>query len=91
MKECEKMEHVVPSKRRGQINHGLELQAKYQYSKMIIAPLPLEVQSAVLAGSIVNDSTIVAIGQEIGPSFDLSSDFDPNTGKTFNHEWESGF
>ena len=55
---------------------------------MMITPVKVEMGSAILAESVVNDSTIMTTGQEVGPSFDFSSDFDSNTGKTFSHEWE---
>ena len=45
----------------------------------------------ILAASIVNNSMIQSVGQELGPSYDLSSEggIDSNTGKTFSHEWET--
>ena len=44
----------------------------------------------ILAASVINNSMIESVGQEIGQSYGFSSDIDSNTGKTFSHEWESG-
>lgn len=63
---------------------------KRAYNKLATTKLELILNATVLTGSIVSNSLISSVGQELGPSYDLSSDFDSNTGKTFSHEWEAG-
>lgn len=70
-------------------NHGCEPKAKLSYSRLTITPITVETGNPVLTGSVVDNSKISSVGQELGPSYDLSSDFDSNTGKTFSHEWDS--
>ena len=56
---------------------------------MTITQVQIEMGNPILAGSVVNNQTIVATGQETGPSFDIPSDIDFNTEKTFSHEWQT--
>ncbi len=46
----------------------------------------------ILAASIVSNSKIESVGQELGFTYTLDSEsgIDTNTGKTFSHEWETG-
>ena len=55
---------------------------------MTITRIEVESGNPILAGSVVDNSMIISVGQEAGPSYDLSTDIDSNTGKTFIHEWE---
>ena len=57
---------------------------------MITTRIEVLSETPILAGSIVSNSLITSVGQELGPSYDFSSEFDSNTGKTFSHEWEAG-
>ena len=59
------------------------------YRAMTMTPLEMEVQGPLLAASVINNSEIEAVGQELGLSYDMSTSIDSNTGKTFSHEWES--
>lgn len=61
------------------------------YNKMSIEILSGVPVSNLLASSVVTNETVLqSVGQELGPVYDLSSDTDATTGKTFNHEWEQG-
>lgn len=64
---------------------------KRPYNRLSVSKIEVESESAILTASIVGNSQISSVGQEIGPSYDLSTDVDGNTGKTFSHEWEAGF
>ncbi len=67
---------------------GCEAMPKRPYSAMTITRFEVEFGTPILAGSVVDNSMIISVGQEVGPSYDLSTDIDSNTGKTFIHEWE---
>lgn len=69
-------------------NQGCEPGVKRSYSRMTITRIGVESGNPILAGSVVDNSMITTVGQEVGPSYDLSADIDSNTGKTFSHEWE---
>ena len=47
--------------------------------------------SPILAASIVQNSKIESVGQQVGFTYKLNSadGIDSNTGKTFSHEWET--
>jgi len=58
-----------------------------QYSSAAISVVEIKASSAILAGSIINGSTVQAMGQEIGASYNFSEDSGIDS-KSFNHEWE---
>ena len=60
-----------------------------EYSTMKIEPLVVSFESCILLGSVVENSTIVSAGQELGPGYDMSASVDDNTGKTFSHVWDA--
>lgn len=61
------------------------------YSAPEISPLAMEVRESLLGASIVTEDTYIqSVGQELGPTYDMSDEFDSNTGKTFSLEWETG-
>lgn len=61
---------------------------KRPYEKLSVAPVAMFTGNSFLAGSVVKNSTIQAVGQELGPTYDMSQETDPSTDKPFNHEWE---
>ena len=64
---------------------------KKPYETMAMSELAFETDSGLLAASIVTEESLIeSVGQELGPTYDLSQEIDPNTGKTFSHEWETG-
>lgn len=70
---------------------GLEMNRmnkKRLYEKLSVTPVEMFTGNSFLAGSIVKNSTVQAAGQELGPTYDMSQETDPDTGKPFNHEWE---
>lgn len=77
-------------KMKNETNPECKPKEKRSYSKLTITPIKVEMGNPVLAGSIVNNSMISSVGQELGPTYDISFDTDSNTGKTFSHEWEAG-
>lgn len=68
----------------------MEEKKKRKYSQPSIEMVGIACPDYILAASVVSDSKIESVGQDIGFTFDLSQEIDGNTGKTFNHEWESG-
>ena len=70
----------------------LRTSGKKTYETMSMTVVMTASASPILAGSVVNKSVITAVGQELGPSYDLNSSggIDSNTGKTFSLEWETG-
>ena len=71
--------------------HGCNPKIRRPYSRMTIAPIMVEIETHILAGSVVDNSVITSVGQELAPSNDFFSDFDSKTEKTFSQEWELGF
>ena len=90
MKEDIKMERINDEvlKMKNETNPECKPKVKRPYSKLTITTIKVEMGNPVLAGSVVDNSMITSVGQEVGPSYDLSTDIDSNTGKTFSHEWE---
>ena len=65
---------------------------KRRYGNPVVRELTLESGISLLAASIIDDTQIIeSVGQELGPTYDLSKEIDENTGKTFSHEWETNF
>lgn len=75
-------------KKMNETNQGWKPGVKRSYSRMTITPIAVETENSILAESVGNNSMIISVGQELGPTYDFSSDFDSNAGKTFSHEWE---
>ena len=86
-KEMKSNNYDVSSPRHG-TEPGCEAKPKRPYSAMTITRIEVESGNPILAGSVVDNSMIISVGQEAGPSYDLSADIDYNTGKTIIHEWE---
>lgn len=65
---------------------------KRSYSTPTVIPIACGTGSPLLAGSFVNNSKIEAVGQELGPTYDLNApgSIDENTDNTFSLEWETG-
>ena len=67
--------------------------ARREYSSLKLAAVKLEcADGAILAASLISNSQILSVGQELGPEYDFAAlnGIDSNTGKTFSHEWETG-
>lgn len=69
---------------------GMHTMRRRPYETLSITSVYTTPGSAILAGSIVKDSTIKAAGQELGPDYNMQSGLiDGQTStKTFNHDWE---
>ena len=66
---------------------------KRRYETPAVSAVAMEGRESLLGASIVNpETTIMSVGQELGPVYDFNAaeGIDPNTGKTFSHEWETG-
>ena len=63
------------------------------YSTPESSSLVMEGRESLLGASVVTTETYIqSVGQELGPVYDFNAaeGIDPNTGKTFSHEWETG-
>lgn len=65
---------------------------KRSYEPLTVEVLSVSCGSGILAASIVQNSKIESVGQQVGFTYKLNSadGIDSNTGKTFSHEWETG-
>ena len=64
---------------------------KKPYSMPESSSLVMEGRESLLGSSVVTVNTYIeSTGHEVGKVYDFSLEEDPNTGKLFNHEWETG-
>ncbi|MDO5443113.1 MAG: hypothetical protein Q4G10_05530 [Bacteroidia bacterium] len=62
---------------------------KNDYMRITVIPVASFPENTLLADSVANNSMVQSVGQEVGPVFDMSTETDAVTGKTFNHEWDA--
>lgn len=58
------------------------------YQPLLTRPLDIEVEGNVMVSSIVSDSLIESVGQDIGAYYDFCDTIE--NPDSFNHEWEGG-